>query len=87
MVATAFVPNPLNLPEIDHIDGSRDNDVATNLRWVTHQGNINNPITRKRFSEAQKGEKNSFYGRHHSAETKLKISHTKKMAYNLKETL
>lgn len=86
LVATAFLPNPLNLPEVDHIDGSRDNDIAINLRWVTHQENINNPITRERFSKAQMGEKNSFYGRHHSVKTRQKISDTKKkMAYNLKE--
>jgi hypothetical protein len=78
LVATAFIPNPNNLPEIDHIDGSRDNDVAWNLMWVTHKENINNPITRQRFSEAQRGEKNSFYGKHHSEKTKKSISDTKR---------
>lgn len=84
LVAMAFLPNPLDLPEIDHIDGSRDNDIVSNLRWTTHRDNINNPITKKRFSEAQLGEKNSFYGKHHNTESKQKISKTKRMAYNLK---
>ena len=84
LVALAFLSNPGNLPEIDHIDGSRDNDIASNLRWVSHKENINNPITRKRFSEAQIGEKNSFYNKHHSIESRRKISVTKKMASKLK---
>ena len=87
LVALAFLSNPGNLPEIDHIDGSRDNDIASNLRWVSHKENINNPITRMRFSEAQIGEKNSFYNMHHSIESRRKISVTKKMASKLKENI
>lgn len=87
LVALAFLSNPGNLPEIDHIDGSRDNDIASNLRWVSHKENINNPITRMRFSEAQIGEKNSFYNKHHSIESRRKISVTKKMASKLKENI
>ena len=40
IVATAFVPNPLGLPEVDHIDCDRTNNVASNLRWCTHKENI-----------------------------------------------
>jgi hypothetical protein len=78
VVAEAFIPNPYHLPEIDHIDGTRDNDVAWNLRWVTHKQNINNPITRERFRDVKIGEKNSFWGRHHSEETKQAISDKKR---------
>lgn len=77
IVATAFIPNPDNLPEIDHIDGSRDNDCSWNLRWCTHAGNINNPITRERFRLAVLGDNNPFYGKHHSEESKQKIRNTK----------
>jgi len=41
LVAIAFIPNPNGLDEVDHID---DNNV-TNLRWVTHQQNMENAIT------------------------------------------
>lgn len=78
----AFIDNPLELPEVDHIDGSRDNDIASNLRWVSHRQNIMNPITRMRFSECKRGEKNSFYGRHHSEETRKRISEKKREKNN-----
>lgn len=45
LVAKAFVPNPMNLPEIDHIDGNPSNNAATNLRWCSHEDNMHNPLT------------------------------------------
>lgn len=46
VVAKLFVPNPHNKPHVDHIDGCRTNNCATNLRWVTHTENMNNPNTK-----------------------------------------
>ncbi len=46
LVATVFVPNPLGLPQVDHIDGDKINNLSSNLRWVTAKENINNPVTR-----------------------------------------
>ena len=40
LVAQAFVPNPDNLPEVDHINGDKLNCTATNLRYVSHRENI-----------------------------------------------
>ena len=48
LVAEAFVPNPNNYPHIDHIDGCRTNNVASNLRWCNRSMNMLNPITRSR---------------------------------------
>ena len=47
LVAEAFVPNPDNKPEIDHINTDRSDNRAENLRWATRKENANNPITRK----------------------------------------
>ena len=34
LVALAFVENPNNLPEVDHIDNNRENNNASNLQWL-----------------------------------------------------
>ena len=39
LIAEAFIPNPLNLPEVNHIDGNRQNNDISNLEWVDSQGN------------------------------------------------
>ena len=71
LVAEAFIPNPDNKPEIDHIntdktdntvwfneDGSINYD-KTNLRWVTKKENMNNPLTIKDLSKIRIGNKNA----------------------------
>ncbi len=40
LVATAFIPNPNNLPEVNHKDGYRRNNHLKNLEWMTHLDNI-----------------------------------------------
>ena len=42
LLAIAFIPNPENKLEIDHIDRVRTNNNLSNLRWVTHKENMNN---------------------------------------------
>jgi hypothetical protein len=39
LVAVAFVSNQEGKPFVDHIDGDRTNNAASNLRWVTAQEN------------------------------------------------
>lgn len=42
LVATTYIPNPYNLPEIDHIDRDIFNNNVSNLRWVSRKENLFN---------------------------------------------
>lgn len=39
MVAQAFIPNPKNKSEVNHIDGNKQNNDVSNLEWVTRSEN------------------------------------------------
>lgn len=44
LVALAFVPNPQNLPQINHRDGVKANNAHSNLEWVTNQQNRDHAV-------------------------------------------
>lgn len=77
LVAEAFIPNPDNKPEIDHIntiktdntvflneDGSINYD-KTNLRWVTKKENMNNPLTKTKMQINARKPSTGKYGKKH----------------------
>ena len=40
LVASALIPNPCGFPEVNHIDGNKQNNWVDNLEWCDHSANI-----------------------------------------------
>lgn len=40
LVATTYLPNPMNKTEVNHIDGDKRNNCVSNLEWVTASENL-----------------------------------------------
>ena len=39
LVAEAYIPNPENLPQVDHIDNDKTHNYVNNLQWITNRDN------------------------------------------------
>ena len=67
LVAQAFIPNPDNLPEVNHKDENKKNNCVENLEWCSKSYNINYGTGIKRRAEKLRG-------RNHSKEHNKKIA-------------
>ena len=56
LVAQAYIPNPLNLPEIDHDDEDKTNNNVSNLKWITSQDNNEKAHAKHYLVETPTGE-------------------------------
>ena len=54
LVAEAYIPNPDNLPVVNHIDGNKTNNCVDNLEWTTVEYNTWHAAN---ILKAQKGDK------------------------------
>lgn len=53
LVAEAFIPNPMGLPEINHLDENKANNVINNIEWCDRNYNINYGSRTERMAAAR----------------------------------
>ena len=53
LVAIAFIPNPDNLPQVNHKDENKSNNIVSNLEWCTNQYNVNYGTSLERMARKQ----------------------------------
>ena len=82
LVSLAFIPNPKNKPEVNHINEIKTNNYVQNLNWMTKAENLAYGTARQRASESMKGkligDKHPMFGKHHTEESKRKMSKSRK---------
>jgi predicted DNA-binding protein YlxM (UPF0122 family) len=49
LIAKTFIPNPDNLPEVNHKDGIKSNNHVDNLEWCTHKENSEHALINNLF--------------------------------------
>ena len=55
LIADMFIPNPYNLPDVDHINHNTQDNRLENLRWVSKQDNQRNQSMSKKNTSGIQG--------------------------------
>lgn len=54
LVATAFIPNPLNLPQVNHKNEVKTDNFVENLEWVSAKSNSNHGTRSERVKNTKR---------------------------------
>lgn len=78
LVAMAYIPNPDNLPQVNHKDENKENNSLNNLEWCTNKYNSNYGTRNERAAKAKMKkvlcvELNRIFDSELQAEKELKI--------------
>lgn len=73
LVAKAFLPNPDNLPQVNHIDGDKLNNHVSNLEWCSNRFNYDHAVSNCLIDN--RGEKS---GQNKYPETIIRLAHKTK---------
>jgi hypothetical protein len=57
LVAGAYLDNPNDFPQVNHLDENKANNAVTNLQWCTVKENANHGTRNSRISKAKIGVK------------------------------
>ena len=72
LIASMFVPNPHNLPQVNHKNGNKLDNHPSNLEWCTRKYNMNYGTITQRVSESNKGISRNKGSKHPDTGEKLK---------------
>lgn len=77
LVAIHFIDNPENKPQVNHIDGNKQNNTVENLEWVTQEENQQHATRTGLRKNVRRGKNHPCYGKFgansHSAKPVVRV--------------